>query len=467
MTASDQEHNEIIDVQRFNRLFERAQTSFRAHIDQKHSVRYNVPHLQTQFITRSNKPGRCCIFRCSAFGTVIEQELCHSNLSITCEDKDFIINQIEIAYAITCAEMGKRHRFLRKMQSILRVTLTSTTTWNKADRIVNVHKIVSSRAQCDEYIRSIHKDKRYGKCSAQCNTNDQSPVAVIVGADPVSADSEQDEKHYENHNSESEEPVRVEPSIFYDVHNDAHDLSDADSETSNGDSSQSSVPAGNAMELDENVKTMRFTLCRFGFDGAWHNCVYKRSSMNGCVNFIERFSRKILHWDTRTKGVNYPKDASSGNMEGEMFVYGIKFLQDRHIHPHDISIDGDNKLPKLVAKINQHSQVLNRGLDPIKLSSDVAHFKKNLVSRIFKFKKLYDWSASEYDVRGFTFNYSKLVVDRMFQYAFHAPEIETVEDAKRKVHDVLLHMMPDEVRHLDCRYRRLTFCKTAHGNAAN
>eukprot|EP01083_Nonionella_stella_P264923 898003_1 len=62
---------------------------------------------------------------------------------------------------------------------------------------------------------------------------------------------------------------------------------------------------------------------------------------------------------------------------------------------------------------------------------------------------------------GFTFQYCKLLVDRLFQYSFHDNTISTVCDAKTAIQKVLTHYMPDDEDHSRCYYLEYDWCKTA------
>eukprot|EP01084_Bolivina_argentea_P146240 256135_1 len=119
-------------------------------------------------------------------------------------------------------------------------------------------------------------------------------------------------------------------------------------------------------------------------------------------------------------------------MEKHMLQSAILYLQSQGIHPQDISIDGDSKIPGLVLSINAIALKLFDGLPIIGLSSDISHSKKNTVKHIFGFNSEFIWDIArrnEYDIRGFTFEYCKLLVDRLFQYSFHNDRIKSVETA--------------------------------------
>ena len=65
-----------------------------------------------------------------------------------------------------------------------------------------------------------------------------------------------------------------------------------------------------------------------GFDGSWHNRIYGRNALNGCATFLDQNAKKIIHFETRTKGyMNYPEAGASGNMEPDMLVHGVAHLQ--------------------------------------------------------------------------------------------------------------------------------------------
>ena len=138
--------------------------------------------------------------------------------------------------------------------------------------------------------------------------------------------------------------------------------------------------------------------------------------------------------------------------------------------PCGISVDGDSKMPKLVKKINENVKLIVPGLPPIDISSDVAHVKKNMVKKIYMFKKIYDWTDCEdrgYNINGFTFEYCKLLIDRMFQYAFHSDQVESIEEAKKAIEKCLYHYMPDHPKHSHCYYNRYMWCKTAWNGGNN
>eukprot|EP01083_Nonionella_stella_P264924 898005_1 len=108
--------------------------------------------------------------------------------------------------------------------------------------------------------------------------------------------------------------------------------------------------------LDEpSLPPVIYKCARVGFDGSWHNRIYGRNSLNGCATFLDQNTKKIIHFDTRSKGYNYPKDGVSGNMEPEMLLCGVSALQSKRIHPFDISVDGDSKIPKLIRALNNDS----------------------------------------------------------------------------------------------------------------
>eukprot|EP01084_Bolivina_argentea_P309609 535583_1 len=168
----------------------------------------------------------------------------------------------------------------------------------------------------------------------------------------------------------------------------------------------------NITESESLGKRVKYKCCRIGFDGSWHNRIYGRNSLNGCATFLDQNLKKVIHFDTRSKKYNYPHNRASGDMEAEMLIYGIAYLQSKHIHPWDISVDGDAKIPKLMNLINNNSLKLMLGLPQIDLSADIAHTKKNLAKNVYKFKHMYDWKDAKqkgYNVCGFTFDYCRLL----------------------------------------------------------
>eukprot|EP01084_Bolivina_argentea_P292910 503696_1 len=222
-------------------------------------------------------------------------------------------------------------------------------------------------------------------------------------------------------------------------------------------------------EDNNNKYQFQFKCVRSGFDGSYHNKVYARNSLNGCVTFIDIKSRKVIHFDTRTKHWNYPKHGVSGNMERDMARSGIIYLNSKMIHPNDLSIDGDAKIPPLVEAINKIASELFSGLPVVKLSSDIAHSKKNMVTHVFQFKSDFDWTGrkNEYDLRGFTFEYCKLLIDRWFQYAFHEKSVTTVSAAIDAVRRQLIHLMPNDALHSECAIANFDWCKTLNAGANN
>ncbi len=56
---------------------------------------------------------------------------------------------------------------------------------------------------------------------------------------------------------------------------------------------------------------------------------------------------------------------------------------------------------------------------------------------------------------------------RLFQYAFHNNDVNTVDDAKYQIDKVLTHYMPDDRFHTQCFLHQYTWCKTAFGDDIN
>ena len=97
-----------------------------------------------------------------------------------------------------------------------------------------------------------------------------------------------------------------------------------------------------------------------------------------------------------------------------------------------------------------------------------AHIKKHFPTKILKFKKDYDWKAVDgYDLSGFTEKFARLLTDRLFQYAFYAESVRTVDDAKCAIHKIITHYLPCDAAHTDCFMNQYWFCKTAFGAAQN
>ena len=103
-----------------------------------------------------------------------------------------------------------------------------------------------------------------------------------------------------------------------------------------------------------------------GFDGSWHNRRYSRSSRNDLITFIDNHTVRVVVFDTRVKGDNYPMSAPSGNMENDMLGAGIVYAHSKGIHMNKISIDGDAKIPKLCASLNANNAIIGQ-LSPIEL----------------------------------------------------------------------------------------------------
>ena len=160
-------------------------------------------------------------------------------------------------------------------------------------------------------------------------------------------------------------------------------------------------------------------------DGSWHNKIYSRSSKNGCAVSMERYYKKVFHVETRSKGHNYPIDASSGSMETDILRSTIKYMHSRMIHFNKIAVDGDSKVPALTRELNDSAMV--KELSPIVLKADRAHSKKNLPKKLMAFKTAYDWSGTDYDLSGFTVAFTRFLTDVMFQFSFHDPKVKTVE----------------------------------------
>ena len=116
-------------------------------------------------------------------------------------------------------------------------------------------------------------------------------------------------------------------------------------------------------------------------------------------------------------------------MESSIMVEGIDELQRNGVHPFDISVDGSTKLPKLVESINESNEICD-DFEEIKLSCDRAHTKVKLPNWIMKCKRKNDWDHPDWDgnIRGFNEEFARVVIDKLFQFAFHNKEVKTLDD---------------------------------------
>ena len=98
------------------------------------------------------------------------------------------------------------------------------------------------------------------------------------------------------------------------------------------------------------------------------------------------------------------------------------------------------------------------------VNADVAHSKKSLPKHFSNFKDEYELT-NEHNPYGFTNKYLRLIVDNMFTFAFDGDGVETVEQAKEKIEQVLMRHCPIDKDYSECKEKEFTWCKTATGQA--
>eukprot|EP01084_Bolivina_argentea_P290677 499359_1 len=154
-------------------------------------------------------------------------------------------------------------------------------------------------------------------------------------------------------------------------------------------------------------------------------------------------------------------------MEKDMLLSFIvdAFLQHNVVYEL-IDVDGDAKIPKLTKAV---SNIMIGHV--FKIGSDRAHNKKNMPKHIYKMiHDLYHNATA----RGVTQLFTRLVVQRLFQFSFHDKEVTDIDDAKKRValakkkmQPVLIHMFPSSAKHSQCKSNGYTFCKIAFGGSKN
>ena len=105
----------------------------------------------------------------------------------------------------------------------------------------------------------------------------------------------------------------------------------------------------------------------------------RRRSRNGCATMIERFIKRVLAYETRSKTHNYDIKAASGNMEREMLASCMIKLYKEGLRVNKVAVDGDSKIKNCL-------QWLSENCPQIKLpdlKADIAHAKKKPPSNIY------------------------------------------------------------------------------------